>query len=90
MGAYPWITPNSEIEKVNKENMLDESLWLGGKNAATGTIDEIKDRADVFPGVNVKQEVFKRFPPTILFTSEYDVFGRSTELFAKKLYDAGV
>jgi len=48
----------------------------------------MKDRIDVYPNL-MEEEIIKKFPLTVLFTSEYDFLRRSTEELAEKLFKAG-
>jgi acetyl esterase/lipase len=56
---------------------------------AVGTpYEQIKDRVDVFV-TNMPDEILKNFPPTVLFTSEFDICRWGTEVMAQLLEKHG-
>jgi acetyl esterase/lipase len=69
-------------------------FFLGGivnavAGVASGTpYEQIKDRVDVFV-TNMPDEILKNFPPTVLWTSEYDSCRWGTESMAKLLEKHG-
>jgi acetyl esterase/lipase len=69
-------------------------LFMGGMvNALAGVpfgtpYEQIKDRVDVFI-TNMPEEILKNFPPTVLWTSEYDSCRWGTEVMAQLLEKHG-
>lgn len=93
MCAHPWMNPISEIEEMNKANMIMESAWLAGiehcDDYEKENYPKIVNRRDIFPAELCEDEILAKFPPTIVFTSEFDLFGRSTEQLAERLHKVG-
>lgn len=42
----------------------------------------------MFPG-RASDEILKQYPPTVLFTAEYDFVGRDSDVFAERLKKVG-
>jgi hypothetical protein len=54
------------------------------RNALGALYEQIKDRVDVFV-TNMPDDFLKNFPPTVLWTSEYDNYRWGTEVMAQLL-----
>merc|ERR1712224_781538 len=77
---------------------VEEQMWfqmrkyykcLAGMDYMDSDFSAALKREDIFP-LLIHEEKLKKFPKTVVLTSEYDFFRRSSERMAQRMLDAGV
>ena len=76
-----------DVEKTGYEGMRQVCFWLAGKDPEVG-MGELLDSPEVFPNL-MSDEIAAKFPPSVVFTSEFDYLRVASEELAKKLEKNG-
>lgn len=80
--------PQEKLEKYDTDYMGEPEVTTSYFKLLATDWDNQQNDDQLFPG-RVSDEILKKYPPTVVWTSEFDFLRRDNEIFADRLKALG-